>query len=210
MKILPNLIPAVKLYLSLKYLNRFKKQIIESRCIENYEAERSAILNATSTWGKNIKVQSSMSPIIRDTVIFLLAAPHLILFNSALLQKKICKEYHFTAAGFCASEVFSSTVTIRVKRCEQWKKAFSLSIKDSLFLSFRKAREAKEALWEILKKEACGLLQNQACQSFRLRLTVPASFMKQTVAQLKRELKLRLPFTLLFRLPASANMSKTS
>ena len=54
MKILPNLIPAVKLYLSLKYLNRFKKQIIESRCIENYEAERSAILNATSTWGKNI------------------------------------------------------------------------------------------------------------------------------------------------------------
>ena len=53
MKILPNLIPAVKLYLSLKYLNRFKKQIIESRCIET-RAERSAILNATSTWGKNI------------------------------------------------------------------------------------------------------------------------------------------------------------
>ena len=54
MKIFANIIPAVKLYFSLKYLNLFKKQIILSRENGDLENERKAILGATSTWGKNV------------------------------------------------------------------------------------------------------------------------------------------------------------
>lgn len=54
MVILKNIIPAVKLLDSLKYLSKFKKEIIRSRAAGDFEKEREYILKATYTWGSHL------------------------------------------------------------------------------------------------------------------------------------------------------------
>ncbi|MBQ3122665.1 MAG: 1-acyl-sn-glycerol-3-phosphate acyltransferase [Firmicutes bacterium] len=54
MKIVPNIIPAAKIYIALRYLNAHKKQILEGRRTENYEMERDGIRKAIRTWSRNL------------------------------------------------------------------------------------------------------------------------------------------------------------
>ena len=54
MKILPNIIPAIKFAYALRYLNEYKKHIAHGRATGNIEEEKEGMLNATSSWGLNI------------------------------------------------------------------------------------------------------------------------------------------------------------
>lgn len=54
MKILPNVVPACKIYGALKYLNKYKKQILESRQAGDFEQERAAVRNALDTWSHKL------------------------------------------------------------------------------------------------------------------------------------------------------------
>lgn len=54
MKILGNIVPGVKIINALKWFSRNSKEIFDAREKEDYERERKYILNATSSWGKNL------------------------------------------------------------------------------------------------------------------------------------------------------------
>lgn len=54
MKIIQNIIPGVKLYHALRYLNKFKAEAARAKAAGDYPAEQAAILNSTSTWGKHL------------------------------------------------------------------------------------------------------------------------------------------------------------
>jgi len=54
MKILPNIIPLIKIKNSLKRPDKYKKDIEKYRLAEDTEKERKFILQATSEWGKDI------------------------------------------------------------------------------------------------------------------------------------------------------------
>ena len=99
MKILPNIIPLIKIKNSLKFPDKYKADIEKYRREGNAEKEREFILKASSVWGKNIidifsidltvngrenlpeKVPLSMYQTTRVTVTFLYAALRLIKFN---------------------------------------------------------------------------------------------------------------------------------
>lgn len=54
MKVLPNIVPAAKIYGALKYLNAYKKQILASREAGDFENEREAIIKALRTWSAKL------------------------------------------------------------------------------------------------------------------------------------------------------------
>ena len=54
MKILPNLPTLFKMLLALRYLTDYKKEIRQAREAGNVEAEKAAILKATTTWGSKL------------------------------------------------------------------------------------------------------------------------------------------------------------
>jgi len=53
-KIIRNIIPTIKLYRSLKYLSKFKQNILAARASGDFEKERHYILKSTSVWGKHV------------------------------------------------------------------------------------------------------------------------------------------------------------
>ena len=55
MKILPNIIPLIKIKNSLKFPDKYKADIEKYRREGNAEKEREFILKASSVWGKNIQ-----------------------------------------------------------------------------------------------------------------------------------------------------------
>ena len=54
MKILRNIIPAIKLYYALRYLHPYKKSMHSARIAGDDIAEQKAILGATDCWGRNV------------------------------------------------------------------------------------------------------------------------------------------------------------
>ena len=54
MKIIKNIVPAIKLYDALQRLSEYKKEILKARAEEDYEKEREYILKATDSWAKDV------------------------------------------------------------------------------------------------------------------------------------------------------------
>jgi 1-acyl-sn-glycerol-3-phosphate acyltransferase len=54
LNVIKNIIPAVLLYDSLKYLAKFKKETIKARQEGDFEREREFILKSTGTWGRHL------------------------------------------------------------------------------------------------------------------------------------------------------------
>lgn len=54
MKLIPNIPGAIKLYTTLKHLNRFKREIEDAKAKGDYERERIYIQKAENTWANNV------------------------------------------------------------------------------------------------------------------------------------------------------------
>ena len=97
MKILPNIIPLIKIKNSLKFPDKYKADIEKYRREGNAEKEREFILKASSVWGKK--------DVYKRQVLYTSTSPALPFF----LQLVIANFYTIISETFCFVNIAASS-----------------------------------------------------------------------------------------------------